>query len=77
MTKTTLALAAATLLGGLTLGLGSASALPAGPAAIQAGAAPVTQVRMMSTHDRMMERRMMKKRMMHRRMMKKRMMHRM
>lgn len=67
MTKTTLALAAATLLGGLTLGLGPASAMPAGPASVQAGEAPITQVRMMKhhkMHHHHMKKHRMKKRMM-------------
>lgn len=69
MTKTTLALAAA-LLGGLTFGVGQASAVPAGPAAIEASTSTVTPVRM-GMRDRMMERRMMKRRMMKRRMMRR------
>lgn len=68
MTKTTLALAAA-LLGGITLGAGQASAVPAGPATVQTGASDITQVGMMER--RMMKRRMMKKRMMKRKMMRR------
>lgn len=68
---------AAGLFGGLLLAAGSASAVPAGPAGLQAGDTSVVQARMMSRSDRMMERRMMKKRMMRRQMMKKRMMNRM
>jgi hypothetical protein len=71
MKKMTFAITA-TLLGGLALGAGSASAAPMSVGGLQAGHSGVTQVRM--THgDRMM----MKKRMMRRRMMRKRMMHRM
>lgn len=72
MTKTTFALAAATLLGSFTLGVGAVSAAPVPVSGLQTGQSDVTQVRMMHG-DRMM----MKKRMMRRRMMRKRMMHRM
>ncbi len=72
MRKTTFALAAATLLGGFTLGVGTVSAAPVPVGGLQTGQSDVTQVRMMHG-DRMM----MKKRMMRRRMMRKRMMHRM
>jgi hypothetical protein len=70
MKKTTLSLATLTILGGLALGAGTASAAPMAVNGVQSenGA---TQVRMM--HG---ERMMMKKRMMKRRMMKKRMMNR-
>ncbi|HEX8416798.1 MAG TPA: hypothetical protein VF641_04260 [Methylobacterium sp.] len=74
MTKTTLALAAA-LLGGITLGAGQASAVPAGPATVQTDASTITRVGMMER--RMMKRRMMERRMMKRRMMKRQMMRRM
>lgn len=63
-------LVAAGLVGGLILTAGSASAVPAGPAGLQAGGTSVTQARMMHG-DRMMKRRMMRKRMMKRRMMKR------
>ncbi|MCJ2093974.1 hypothetical protein [Methylobacterium sp. E-066] len=72
MTKTTFALAAATLLGSFTLSVGGVSAAPVPVSGLQASQSDVTQVRMMHG-DRMM----MKKRMMRRRMMRKRMMHRM
>ena len=72
MKKMTLALATATLLGGLALGAGSATAAPMTVTGLQTGQHGVTQVRMMHG-DRMM----MKKRMMRKRMMKRRMMHRM
>ena len=72
MRTTTFALAAATLLGGFTLGVGTVSAAPVPVGGLQTGQSDVTQVRMMHG-DRMM----MKKRMMRRRMMRKRMMHRM
>lgn len=72
MTKTTITLAAMTLLGGLALGAGSASAAPMAVEGFQSGRSEITQVRMMK-NDRMM----MKKRMMKKRMMKKRMMNRM
>ena len=70
MKITTLALAAS-VLGSLALGAGSASAAPMGPNGLQAGQSAVTQVRMMHRD------RMMKKHMMRRHMMRKRMMHRM
>ncbi|MDR7035270.1 hypothetical protein J2X36_000005 [Methylobacterium sp. BE186] len=76
MKKTTLALAA-TLLGGLALGAGSASAAPLAVNGIQADSAAVTQVRMTGSERMMMKKRMMRKEMMHRRMMKRRMMRRM
>ena len=66
-------LAAAGLFGGLVLAAGSASAVPAGPSGVQAGAAPVTQV-MMRGERMMMKKRMMRREMMKRRMMRKRMM---
>lgn len=72
MKKTTFTLAAITLLGGLALGAGSASAAPMTINGLQSGQTEITQVRMMKS-DRMM----MKKRMMRKRMMKKRMMNRM
>ncbi|UIY45759.1 hypothetical protein [Methylobacterium radiotolerans] len=77
MKKTMFALAAATLLGGLTLGVGSASAVPMSVSGIQIGQPGVTQVRMSSSERMMMKKRMMRKKMMKRRMMKKRMMNRM
>ena len=72
MKKTTLTLAAMTILGGLALGAGSASAAPMAVNGLQSGQSDMTHVRMMKS-DRMM----MKKRMMQKRMMKKRMMNRM
>jgi len=76
MRKTTFALAAATLLGGFTLSVGTVSASPMPVSGLQSGQSDVTQVRMMHG-DRMMKKRMMHKRMMRRHMMHKRMMHRM
>ncbi|RYE95443.1 MAG: hypothetical protein EOO77_42850, partial [Oxalobacteraceae bacterium] len=66
MRKMTFALAAATLLGGFTLGVGTVSAAPVPVSGLQTSQSDVTQVRMMHG-DRMM----MKKRMMRRRMMRK------
>lgn len=63
MKKTTLALATAALLGGLTLGVGSASA--ATQDGVRTGAAPTTYVMM---HKKKM---MMRHKMMHRKMMMK------
>lgn len=71
MRKTTFSLAVATLLGGLALSVGSASAAPMPVNGLQSGHSEITQVRMMHRD------RMMKKRMMRRHMMRKRMMHRM
>ncbi|MCJ2119267.1 hypothetical protein MKK65_22305 [Methylobacterium sp. J-001] len=68
MKKTTFALAAATLLSSLTLGVGNVSAAPMSVNGLQSNAG-ITQVRMMHG-DRMM----MKKRMMHKKMMRRRMM---
>ncbi|MCJ2088528.1 hypothetical protein MKK88_21470 [Methylobacterium sp. E-005] len=76
MKITTLALAAS-VLGGLALGTGAASAAPMGPNGLQVGPAGVTQVRMMHGYRMMMKKRMMHRKMMRRHMMKKRMMHRM
>ena len=76
MRKTTLALTA-TLLGGLLLGAGSASAAPMAVNGLQADHSGITQVRMMHGDRMMMKKRMMRKKMMRRHMMKKRMMHRM
>ena len=66
-------LLAASLLGGLVM-TAPASALPSGPAALQAApSAPVTQVRMMRGKRMMMHKPMMHRKMMKRRMMMKRM----
>lgn len=73
MKITTLALAAS-VLGGLALGAGSATAAPMAVNGMQAGQSDVTQVRMMRSDRMMMKKRMMKKQMMKRRMMKKMMM---
>jgi hypothetical protein len=70
----TLTLATLTILGGLALGAGTASAAPIAVNGLQSETG-VTQVRMMHG-DRMMKKRMMRKHMMKRRMMKKRMMNR-
>ena len=70
----TLTLATLTILGGLALGAGAASAAPMAVNGLQSETG-VTQVRMMHG-DRMMKKRMMRKQMMKRRMMKKRMMNR-
>ena len=75
MKKTTLSLAALTILGGLTLGAGAASAAPLSVNGLQSDSG-VTQVRMMQSDRMMMKKRMMRKQMMKRRMMKKRMMNR-
>jgi hypothetical protein len=72
--KKTLTLATLTILGGLALGAGAASAAPMAVNGLQSETG-VTQVRMMHG-DRMMKKRMMRKQMMKRRMMKKRMMNR-
>jgi hypothetical protein len=72
--KKTLTLATLTILGGLALGAGAASAAPMAVNGLQSETG-VTQVRMMHG-DRMMKKRMMRKHMMKRRMMKKRMMNR-
>ncbi|UIY45602.1 hypothetical protein [Methylobacterium radiotolerans] len=74
MKKITSALAAATLLGGLALGAGSASAAPMAVSGLQAGQPGITQVRMTSSERMMMKKRMMRKKMMKRRMMKRKMM---
>ncbi|GJD49001.1 hypothetical protein OPKNFCMD_1727 [Methylobacterium crusticola] len=71
MKTMTLGLAAAAVLGGLTFGLGAASAAPASPAGIQAGQGMVEPAAM--DHH---ERRMMRRHMMRRHMMKRHMMHR-
>jgi hypothetical protein len=77
MKKTTLGLAAALVLGGLSFGIGSASAASAD---VSVGAAPTAYVQMHRMERRMMrhrmERRMMRHRMMRHRMMRHRM-HRM
>ena len=75
MKKTTLSLAALTILGGLALGAGAASAAPMAVNGLQSETG-VTQVRMMRGDRMMMKKRMMRKQMMKRRMMKKRMMNR-
>jgi hypothetical protein len=63
MKTTTLAIAAATLLGGLTLGLGSASAATA--TGVQASGAPTSYVKMMSKRQMMMrDKKMMRRKMM-------------
>ena len=72
--KKTLTLATLTILGGLALSAGAASAAPMAVNGLQSEPG-VTQVRMMHG-DRMMKKRMMRKQMMKRRMMKKRMMNR-
>ena len=78
MKKITSALAAATLLGGLALSAGSASAAPMSVSGLQTGQPGITQVRMSSSERMMMKKRMMRKKMMKRRMMKRKMMmHRM
>ncbi|MGU3664554.1 hypothetical protein ACLBX9_10260 [Methylobacterium sp. A49B] len=77
MKRMMFALAAATLLGGLTLGVGSASAAPMSASGLQTGQRGITQVRMTSSERMMMKKRMMRKKMMKRRMMKRRMMNRM
>ncbi|SDO56097.1 hypothetical protein SAMN05216360_12740 [Methylobacterium phyllostachyos] len=77
MKKITSALAAVTLLGGLALGAGSASAAPMAISGLQAGQPGITQVRMSSSERMMLKKRMMRKKMMRRHMMKKRMMNRM
>lgn len=59
MTKTPLTLAAATLLGGLILGSGSASAAPLPMSGLQAGQPVITQVAMTRSERMMMKRRMM------------------
>lgn len=76
MKITTLAFAAS-ILGGLALGTGAASAAPMGPNGLQADPAGVTQVRMTHGDRMMMKKRMMHRKMMRRHMMKKRMMNRM
>ncbi|WCS24236.1 hypothetical protein LOK46_24330 [Methylobacterium sp. NMS14P] len=70
MKITTVALAAS-VLGGIVLGTGTASA---GPNGLQAAPAGVTQVRMSSNERMMMKKRMVHKKMMKRRMMKRKMM---
>ncbi|MCC0808700.1 hypothetical protein FPV16_21245 [Methylobacterium sp. W2] len=75
MRKTTLALAAMTILSGLALGAGSASAAPLAANGLQSETG-VTQVRMTRNERMMMKKRMMRKQMMKRRMMKSRMMNR-
>lgn len=77
MKRLTLSLAAMTVLGGLTLGAGSATAAPMAVNGLSSGETGVMQVRMMRGDRMMMKKRMMKKRMMRRHMMKKRMMNRM
>lgn len=72
MKKTTFALAA-TILGGLALGAGSASAAPMGPGGLRTDQSNVTQVRMTHSERMMMKKRMMRKKMMRRHMMKHRM----
>ncbi|MCJ2128337.1 hypothetical protein [Methylobacterium sp. E-045] len=75
MKKVTFTLAAMTILGGLALGVGSASAVPMAANGIQSETG-ITQVRMMRGERMMMKKRMMRKQMMKRRMMKSRMMNR-
>lgn len=68
----TFALVATTLLGGLALGVGSASAAPMSVSGLQPGQLGITQVRMSSSERMMMKKRMMRKKIMKRRMMKNR-----
>ncbi|WP_267358844.1 MULTISPECIES: hypothetical protein [unclassified Methylobacterium] len=77
MVKITFSLAAATLIGSLALGVGTASAAPMPVNGVQPGQSDVTQVRMMHGDRMTMKQRMMHKRMMRHHMMKKRMMHHM
>jgi hypothetical protein len=74
--KKTLTLATLTILGGLALGAGAASAAPMVVDGLQTDQSSVTHVRMDRSERMMMKKRMMRKQMMKRRMMKKRMMNR-
>nr|WP_137827776.1 hypothetical protein [Methylobacterium sp. L1A1] len=76
MNKRTLGIVAVAILGGLSLGGGSASAAPLAVPGIQADHTVATPVQMMRSERMMMRDRMMQKRMMERRMMEKRMMRR-
>lgn len=71
MTRARHLLLAASLLGGLVM-TAPASALPTGPAGLQAApSASITQVRMMRGERMMMRERMMRRKMMRRRMMRR------